>query len=217
MHRISRFYNSSVGRKLIVGGTGFFLCTFLTVHLYVNLFLFKSDGGETFEVYADFLATYPLIRPMEWLLFGGLVLHALLGTWLWITNRQTRPTKYSVNKASENSTLSSRFAFITGGVVFIFLFVHINTFFVKSRFFNDGMTMYDRVVEAFSHPWYVSFYIVSIAFLAYHLRHGFQSVFQTFGIRHERYRRLIDAVAIIFWLLIPLAFASIPLYFLWAH
>ena len=217
MHRISKFYNSSVGRKLIVGGTGFFLCTFLIVHLYVNLFLFKSDGGETFEVYADFLATYPLIRPMEWLLFGGLLLHALLGVWLWITNRQARPRRYSVNKASENSTFASRFAFVTGSIVFIFLFVHINTFFVKSRFFNNGMTMYDRVIEAFSHPWYVGFYIISIAFLAYHLRHGFQSVFQTFGIRHERYRRLIDAVAIIFWLLIPLGFASIPLYFLWAH
>ena len=217
MDRIARFYNSSVGRKMIVGGTGFFLCTFLVVHLYTNLFLFKNDGGATFEVYADFLATYPLVRPIEWMLFGGLVLHALLGTWLWISNRRTRPTKYSVNRASDNSTFTSRFAFVTGGIVFIFLFVHINTFFVKSRFFNDGMAMYDRVIEAFSHPWYVGFYILSIAFLGYHLRHGFQSIFQTFGIRHERYQRLIDAVAIVFWLLIPLGFASIPLYFLLAH
>jgi len=217
MNRMSKFYNSSVGRKLIVGGTGFFLCTFLVVHLYVNLFLFKSDGGETFETYADFLATYPLIRPMEWLLFGGLLLHALLGVWLWITNRRARPTAYSANKASENSTLASRFAFVTGSIVFIFLVVHINTFFVNSRFFNTGMTMYDRVIEAFSHPWYDVFYVVSIAFLAYHLRHGFQSVFQTFGLRHEGYRRVIDAVAVVFWLLIPLGFASIPLYFLWAH
>ena len=217
MDRITRLYTSSVGRKLIVGGTGFFLCTFLVVHLYVNLFLFKRDGGETFELYADFLATYPLVRPIEWLLFGGLLIHAFVGAWLWVKNKQTRPKNYAENKASENSTFTSRFAFVTGSVVFIFLVIHINTFFVKSRFFNNGMTMYDRVIEAFSHPWYDIFYIVSIVFLGYHLKHGFQSAFQTFGIRHEKYQRLIDAIAVVFWLLIPLGFASIPLYFLWAH
>lgn len=217
MDRIAKLYNSSVGRKLIVGGTGFFLCTFLVVHLYANLFLFKNDGGETFEVYAKFLATYPLVRPIEWLLFGGLLLHAFLGGLMWLKNKRARPKTYAVNKASENSTLASRLTFVTGTIVFIFLVVHVNTFFVKSRFFNDGMTMYDRVIDAFSHPWYDVFYVVSIAFLAYHLRHGFQSVFQTFGIRHERYRRLIDAVAVVFWLVIPLGFASIPVYFLWAH
>jgi succinate dehydrogenase / fumarate reductase cytochrome b subunit len=54
-------------------------------------------------------------------------------------------------------------------------------------------------------------------FLGYHLKHGFQSAFQTFGIRSGTYRRLIDVVAVVFWLFIPLAFAAIPLYFLWAH
>jgi hypothetical protein len=32
-----------------------------------------------------------------------------------------------------------------------------------------------------------------------------------------RYQRLIDLVAMIFWLLIPIGFAAMPLYFLWAH
>jgi len=49
------------------------------------------------------------------------------------------------------------------------------------------------------------------------LRHGFQSAFQTLGIRFEKYQPLIDAVGVVFWLLIPLAFAALPLYFLWAH
>ncbi len=62
-----------------------------------------------------------------------------------------------------------------------------------------------------------AFYIVALVILAYHLQHGFQSAFQTFGLRNERYQWLIDLVAMIFWLLIPIGFAAMPLYFLWAH
>ena len=217
MKTIASFYTSSVGRKLLMGLTGFFLCSFLVFHLYINLFLFKGDRGGTFDAYAEFLATYPLLRPMEWVLFGGFLLHAFIGVWLWITNRQARPQRYTMNKASDNSTLASRLGFVTGTAVFIFLVVHINTFFVQSRFFNSGITMYERVRQAFSHPWYVAFYLVALGFLAYHLKHGFQSAFQTFGIRYEKYQRLIDTVAVVFWLLIPIAFAAMPLYFLWAN
>ncbi len=65
--------------------------------------------------------------------------------------------------------------------------------------------MYQRVANAFQNPWYDAFYLVALVFLAYHLKHGFQSMFQTFGLRSAKYQRLIDVVAIIFWLLIPSA------------
>jgi succinate dehydrogenase / fumarate reductase, cytochrome b subunit len=217
MNKATHFFTSSVGRKLLMGLSGLFLCSFLIVHLFINLFLFKQDGGGTFDAYAEFMATYPLLRPLEWILFGGFLLHAFAGGWLWITNRQARPQCYAVNSASENSTLASRVAFWTGAFVTIFLVIHINTFFVQSRFFGTGITMYDRVRAAFQHPLYDAFYIVAIAFLAYHLKHGFQSAFQTIGIRHEKYQSLLEFVAVIFWLLIPIGFAAMPLYFLWAH
>lgn len=217
MSKVSNFLTSSVGRKLMMGLSGLFLCSFLVVHLFINLFLFKQDGGATFDVYGEFMATYPLIRPLEWILFSGFLLHAFVGIWLWVTNRQARPQRYEVNRASENSTLASRIGFITGAFVLVFLVVHVNTFFVKSRFFPDGRTMYEIVVQAFQSPVYVGFYVVALVFLAYHLRHGFQSAFQTLGIRFEKYQPLIDAVGVVFWLLIPLAFAALPLYFLWAH
>lgn len=217
MTRFTAFLTSSVGRKLLMGLTGFFLCSFLVVHLGINLFLFKGDEGGTFDVYAEFMATYPLIRPLEWVLFGGFLLHAFIGTWLWVANRMARPVKYGENRPQENSTLASRSAFVTGAFVMVFLIVHVNTFFVTSRFFPTGDTMYGLVREAFRSPWYVAFYIVALAFLAYHLKHGFQSAFQTFGLRHKKYDWLIDAAGLVFWLLMPIAFAAMPLYFLWAH
>jgi succinate dehydrogenase / fumarate reductase cytochrome b subunit len=217
MSKIASFYSSSVGRKLLMGLTGLFLCSFLVVHLYVNLFLFKHDAGTTFDAYADFLATYPLIRPLEIILFAGFLLHAIIGVWLWWTNRKARPKGYGLNRPSENSTLASRVAIWTGGVVLVFLVVHIDTFFVTSRFLDTGKTMYELASEAFRSPLYDAFYIVALAFLGYHLKHGFQSAFQTFGLRNRRYKLLIDIIAIAFWLLIPLGFAAMPLYFLWAH
>lgn len=217
MTTTAAFLNSSVGRKLIMGLTGFFLCSFLVVHIYLNLFLFKQDTGATYDAYSEFMATYPLIRPLEIVLFAGFLIHAFIGVWLWLLNRRIRPQRYAVNSGSETSDLSSRVMFITGLVVTIFLVVHINTFFVQSRFFPTGQTMYDLVAQTFKSPLYVGFYVVALGFLGYHLKHGFQSAFQTFGIRSPRYKWLIDAVAVIFWLLIPLGFAAMPLYFLWAH
>ncbi len=217
MNRIATFYNSSVGRKLLIGLTGFFLLSFLVVHLIINLFLFKADAGETFDTYAEFMATYPLIRPLEILLFAGFLLHMILGVWLWLLNRRVRPQNYAVNSASDTSTLTSRIMFYTGLIVLIFLVIHVNTFFIQSRFVEAGIPMFERVWQAFGNPWYVGFYLLAMVFLGYHLKHGVQSAFQTYGLYVGRWKKLIDLLAILFWLIIPLAFASIPLFFLWAH
>ena len=200
-----------------MGLTGFFLLSFLIVHVYINLFLFTSNNGRTFDAYSEFMATYPLVRPLEIVLFAGFLLHMIFGTWLWFENRRVRPQRYAVNRASDNSTLTSRIAFITGAIVLVFLVVHINSFFVRSRFIDTGQTMYEIVTDAFSNPWYDAFYVIALVFLGYHLKHGVQSAFQTFGLRNEKYGRWIDLLAVLFWLIIPMAFAAMPLYFLWAH
>jgi len=217
MNRMTKFYTSSVGQKLMMGLTGFFLCSFLVVHLYINLYLFKGDTGRTFDAYSEFMATYPLIRPLEILLFLGFLLHMILGVWLWYKNRQARPDRYDVRRASETSALSSRVMFWTGLFVLAFLVIHINSFFIRSRFLEPGRPMYDIVADVFANPWVDAFYVLALLFLGYHLLHGFQSAFQTFGLRNRRYQLLIDILAVVFWLLIPLCFAAMPLYFLWAH
>jgi succinate dehydrogenase / fumarate reductase cytochrome b subunit len=208
---------SSLGRKLMMALSGLFLCSFLVVHLTINLFVLKDDGGREFDAYAEFMATYPLIRPLEIVLFAGFVLHMALGIALWLANRRVRPTGYAVSPGTATSTVSSRIMWITGGVVLVFLVVHVNAFFVRSRFFPDGRPMYELVREAFADPVRVAFYLVALLVLGYHLRHGFQSAFQTFGLHHGRYAKLIEAAGVVFWLFVPLGFALIPLAVLWSH
>jgi len=213
MNEYSGFFASTIGRKLLMAFTGLFLCSFLVVHLLGNLLLFKNDGGAAFNQYSGFMSTNLLIRTIEIGLFASLAVHSIVGTRLWLANRRVRPERYAVSGASETSTVSSRITFITGSVVFIFLVIHLRTFFIPSRFGGADASMYEAVKQAFSSPLYSAFYVVALILLAYHLQHGFQSAFQTLGIRGKKYQPLIEAAGFLFWFVIPLGFATMPLYF----
>ena len=214
MNAFVTFYNSSIGKKLVVGLTGLFLCVYLVVHLGGNLLLFKNDGGAAFDQYAEILPSLLFIRIIELGLFAVFLLHIVTATVLWILNRQARPTPYVMNKPQENSSFFSRTMFVSGSIVYIFLVLHMRTFWYSSRFHPDAFpSMYRTVVTTFTNPSYAVFYVIAMVLLGFHLRHGFQSAFQTFGLKHAKYAPLIEAVGVLFWLVIPLAFASLPVYF----
>jgi succinate dehydrogenase / fumarate reductase, cytochrome b subunit len=214
MSKLSSIFESSVGKKFVVGATGLFLCTFLIVHVSGNLLLFKNDGGASFEAFSAFMAGNVVIRTLEIVLFAAFIFHIAIATILWLRNRKARPARYLVNKPLENSTLQSRITFLTGSIVFIFLVVHMDSFWLTSRFMADQYpSMFEQVQHKFSNPLYDIFYLIALFLLAFHLRHGFQSAFQTFGIRGKKYAGLIEAAGVIFWLVIPLAFATMPIYF----
>ena len=206
------FYGSSVGQKILVALTGLFLCSFLVVHLSGNLLLFVNDGGRAYNAFAEFMATNILIRTLEVVLFVGLLVHIIWALRVWLHNRGARPERYTMVRANENSTLTSRIGFVTGSIVFIFLVVHLSSFWVPTRF-GDVVNEYDMVRTAFANPVYDIFYLVALVLLAFHLRQGFQSAFQTFGLR-PFWHKPIDVIAAIFWLIIPIGFAAMPLFFL---
>jgi succinate dehydrogenase / fumarate reductase cytochrome b subunit len=62
----------------------------------------------------------------------------------------------------------------------------------------------------------VSLYVIAMAAVAFHLYHGFQSAFQTLGINHSRYTPIIRKVGAAFSILVPLAYAIIPVFILMA-
>jgi succinate dehydrogenase / fumarate reductase, cytochrome b subunit len=219
MHkRPRRFIGSNVGNKLVVGLTGLFLCSFLIVHLSLNLMLFKGDGGQSFNASAEALDASWIMHGLEIVLAAGFIAHIAYGVIVWVKAWSTRPTGYAVSRPSENSRLSSRTMYWTASIVFIFLVVHIKDFWFKTRFPVPGaeQSYFAAVQAAFSNPYYDAFYLVALILLGYHLRQGFQSAFQTFGLR-PHWQKPIDIVGVFFWLVIPLGFASMPLYFLFAR
>jgi succinate dehydrogenase / fumarate reductase cytochrome b subunit len=217
MNKFILFYRSSIGKKIIMSLSGLFLCTFLIVHVGVNLFLFKQDGGETYNQAAQFMSTNLVIRIVEVVLFVGILAHMISGVVVWIMNRLSRPVGYDTYRLKDNTKFSSRTPMLTASsaLVGFFLVSHLMTFWIPTRFGSEVMTPYQMVSEAFSDPVLSIFYIVAVAFLGFHLKHAFQSGFQTLGLRNQKYKTWIDAFSVIFWLLIPLGFAAMPAYFLW--
>jgi succinate dehydrogenase / fumarate reductase cytochrome b subunit len=215
MKNFTTFYLSSVGKKIVMSLSGLFLCTFLIVHAAVNMFLFKSP--EAYNTASHFMSSNIIIRLIEVVLFAGLLAHMISGVVVWIQNRKTRPVAYQMYRLKDNTNFSSRTPMLTtsASLVGFFLVSHLLTFWIPTRFGADPKLPYDMVSEAFSQPAMAVFYILAVAFLGFHLKHGFQSGFQTLGLTNNRYKWLIDGVAVFFWMIIPLAFASMPAFFLW--
>jgi succinate dehydrogenase / fumarate reductase cytochrome b subunit len=63
----------------------------------------------------------------------------------------------------------------------------------------------------FTSPVSVTLYVLGCISLAYHLLHGFQSAFQTFGLNHPILTPMIKSIGVAFSIIVPLVFASIPL------
>ncbi len=219
----SYFSLSSLSHKYIMALAGIFLMLFLCTHLLTNLLMLAGDGGAAFEKAVAFLMTNPLVKIMEYVLFAGFIIHIVLGVIVWMHNTRARPVGYHVAPKSETSAFS-RYMFHTGVIVFVFLVIHmINFFFVKLGIVTvplegiDKHDFYSMAVILFKNPWYSGIYLVSFLFLGFHLKHAFQSAFQTFGINHPAYTPVIKAVGTIYALVISLGFASIPVYFLFFH
>ncbi len=211
------FLQSSIGKKLVMGLTGFFLISFLVIHCLLNSFIFFNDGGLKFNEGAKFMAENPIIRTMEVVLFIGLILHAVQALVLTLQNNKARPVKYAVTNGNRNSKWYSRSMGILGSLLLLFLVVHLANFWVKSRFTglpgedaNGNENLYAVMLEVFKNVWIVLIYIVGVISLAYHLLHGFPSAFQTLGWNHPKYNPLIVKVGVVFSIVISFIFALMP-------
>jgi succinate dehydrogenase / fumarate reductase cytochrome b subunit len=199
-----------IGQKILMALSGLFLISFLVVHLIGNFMLMFRDPGP-FNAFVDFMETNPIIQVMEYGLFAGFFLHIIYGVVVTLKNRKARPVKYSMNAGAENSTWFSRNMGLTGSVIFFFLVVHLRQLFIPQKLLHsDPRSFHDISIEVFSNPAYVILYVVSMFFLAFHLNHGFQSAFQTLGLRHKKYTPWIQAAGLAFAVVVPFLFALIP-------
>lgn len=74
--------------------------------------------------------------------------------------------------------------------------------------------LYKIVDNAFQTWWYVLLYVIAMAALSFHLIHGFKSAFQTIGWNNSKLLPIIRFLGVwVFGVLVPLAFAAMPLYF----
>lgn len=210
------FLKSSIGKKVVMGITGLFLISFLVVHVSINACIFAMDEGVTFNAAAHFMATNPVIRIMEIVLFTGLITHIFQALLLTLENKKARPIGYAKIDGAANSSWYSRSMGILGSLLLIFLVVHLAHFWVDTKVavFSGKADEHNTFLEmkkVFSHWWIVLLYTVGVISLLYHLLHGFQSAFQTLGLNHKKYTPSIKRIGIWFSIIICLLFASMPI------
>jgi len=199
---IVRFYQSSIGRKIIVALTGIALVGFVIVHMAGNLLVFA--GPDALNAYAKKLADLgPLLWVMRLGLLAAVVLHIVATVHLTITNRAARPQPYGVD-ATRTATKASRTMIWSGLTILVFVVYHLMhyTWGVANDYYNPKNTryfgpsgdhnVYNMVVDGFSWVPASLFYLVAMALLFSHLGHGVASIFQTLGLTTPKSRPVIE-------------------------
>jgi succinate dehydrogenase / fumarate reductase cytochrome b subunit len=208
---MSKVLFSSITKKFTMALAGLFLLTFLPIHLTINLMLLKTES-EPFNTAAHFMATFPLIRIMEVVLFGAILIHIFYGIWLQIQNWLSRPVGYVSGNKSEVSFFS-KFMIWTGAVVFTFLVLHFfNFFFIKLGIVKGNPEdFYSLAHNLFKIPAYDFIYLSCFTLLGFHLFHAFSSAFQTLGLNHRLWTPVVKVVALVYAIIIPAGFAFISI------
>lgn len=224
----SALLSSSLVKKYWMALTGLFLCLFLVGHLLGNLQLMLPMGDEAkdqFNAYALFMTTNPLVKVLSWVTYISILFHAIDGIALTIQNKRARKVKYARENAAANSSWASRNMAMLGTLLLFYIVSHMAHFWWRMHYgeieaYNmDGQEVKDlyTVVMTFFRDGTMGLvwtlvYVVSMIFIAFHLAHGFQSAFQSLGIRHSKFTPIIRKVGIGFAVLIPAGFAIIPIW-----
>jgi succinate dehydrogenase / fumarate reductase cytochrome b subunit len=218
---MSNFLTSSIGKKFIMSITGFFLMSFLVVHLGINLMLLI--GSDIFNQAAHFMVSNPIIKVIEPVLGIGFIIHIFYAGYITISNQMARPTGYKVAHKQPGTTWASRNMFILGGLIFVFLVMHMVQFWYKVKFGGvaeitvEGAHMHDTyslVAGLFQIWWYDVLYMIGAVLLGLHLQHGFWSAFQTIGWSNDLWKKRLRNFGYVYTILIAGGFFIIPLVFL---
>jgi succinate dehydrogenase / fumarate reductase cytochrome b subunit len=211
-------FTSSVGKKLVMSFTGIFLILFLIVHVGLNACIWANDGGTMFNAGAHFMGNNVVPRILEIGLFAGLFIHIIQGLMLELSNRSKRGSVgYAVNY-SKGSKWYSRSMGLLGTIILLFLILHLYNFWLPNRanqgfLLGEEINLYAKMQEVFSNLWVVIIYVLGCISLGYHLAHGFQSAFKTIGVHNKRYNAIFTTLGYGFSVIVPLAFALMPLSF----
>jgi succinate dehydrogenase / fumarate reductase, cytochrome b subunit len=224
---MSNFLSASIGRKVFMSLTGLFLISFLSLHLTLNLLLIFDDSGILFNQAAHFMATNPMIKIMEPILALGFIIHIIWAGWITLDNMRARPQGYASGDQLLKWWAPSKNMFILGGMILVFLVLHIFNFWVKLKITGDplltkatgtGVEMhnaYALVSNLFiNFPLYDVLYVIGGILVGLHISHGFWSSFQTIGLNNINWMKRLKFLANLIGVIFAVGFSAIPIYFL---
>ncbi len=218
---MSGFFKSSIGRKVAMALSAFFLMFFLIIHLAVNVTSLFSE--DLFNQMSHFMGTNPLIQfALQPVLIFGVIFHFVMGFVLEIKNKKANGVSYAKNNGGANSTWMSRNMIYSGLAILAFIVLHFIDFWIPelntkyvvgdmSGMHNGEFRYFHELVEKFHSHIRTIAYVVAFILLGLHLAHGFTSAFQSMGVTAGR-KKTLQNIGKIYSIIIPLGFIVIALY-----
>lgn len=207
---LGNFWDSTIGKKIVMAVTGLIGIGFVIGHMLGNLLVF--EGAEAFNDYAAFLrSTGGALWAARAVLLLSVILHVVAALQLTRRANAARPVGYA-RREPQVSTFASRSIRWGGVLLLVFIVYHILhlTLGTVHPEFLEG-DVYRNVLVAFRNPFVVAFYVLAMAALALHLVHGAWSSMRTLGAsrphEHPLRRRLPVLIAIV----VAVGFAITPL------
>ena len=209
--------SSSIGRKVAMAASAFFLMFFLLQHFIINISSVFSE--EAFNVMSHFMGTNPLVQfALQPVLIFGVVFHFVMGFVLEARNNAARNVKYVKNNGAANSSWMSRNMIFSGATILAFIVLHFIDFWIPEMKYKyvdflpeDPNRYFGELVHKFHNPLRVAAYVIAFVFLALHLLHGFSSAFQSVGMPSKRASKL-KTISKIYAIGIPVGFIFIALF-----
>ena len=220
---MSGFFKSSIGRKVAMALSAFFLMFFLLQHLSINILSVLSP--ELFNEVSHFMGTNPVVQfALQPVLIFAVVFHFIMGFVLELRNRKANGVSYAKNNGAANSTWFSRNMIWSGLTILAFIGLHfvdfwfpeINTKFIQGDWSGtmegvEGLRYHEELVHKFANPIRVVAYAVSFTFLGLHLAHGFTSAFQSMGGTAGR-KKTLKTIGKAYSIIIPAGFIFIAIF-----
>lgn len=214
-------FNSSVGRKFVMGITGAALVLFLLFHATMNVVVIVSPSG--YNAICAFLGAnwYAIVGTLG--LAALALIHIIYAFVLTVMNYRARGSvRYAVTDRQEQVEWSSKNMLVLGFVILAGLGLHLYNFWFKMQFaeitgINTGMfDPHDGaayVKELFSSPVYCAIYLVWLLGLWFHLSHGIWSSMHSIGWSNNKWLIRIKWIGKILATLIVLMFAAVVVYY----
>ena len=212
MSKILTFWNSTPGKKVVMGVTGLIMIGFLVVHMLGNLQAFQ--GPAKLDGYAAMLhgPLHEVTLLIRVVLLVSLVLHVVAAIQLTLLDRAARPVGYA-RKVAQAATPASRTLRVGGVLLLVFIIYHLLHFTTGQLHpdFIEG-SVYHNLVSGLHRPLVAGFYLISMVGIGLHVYHGAWSSFRSLGVSaakpHPLHRPVARALAVVVWLgfsIIPVA------------
>jgi succinate dehydrogenase / fumarate reductase cytochrome b subunit len=212
MYGLTRFWQSTIGKKVVMAVTGIIGILFVIGHMVGNLQMFYPDAPVAMQHYAKLLRiSMPVLYAVRGVLLLAVILHAVSAYQLTMIARAARPQAYQDRKP-QVTTFAAR-TIRWGGVLLVgfivFHILHMTLGVVHPQFTH--LDPYNNLRLGLANPLVAGFYVLSVAALGLHLYHGSWAVVRTLGVARPSAHPLKRRIALVLAIIVALGFVTIPI------